>query len=546
MTLLSVNRSSAIVGAAAAIVLVASIGDAATPTDTAQQIDTIIRQLPENENAEFAPGVDDDAFLRRAWLDSVGVIPSVEQLHAFRQQTSPTKRQQLVEQLTEDKRFGKNLARYWRDTILARRLEDRSMRVADPLVQDLAEWINRGDGWDEIATRFITATGKINEDGATAIIMAQDGRTEEIAAEVSRLFLGVQIQCAQCHDHPWDQWKREEFHELAAFFPRVGARPVRGKPPRTFEVVVNDRPDNKRFRKAANINRRGRPEHYMADLEEPDEPGKRMTPRFFLTGFEKPIGATDEARRLGLAEELVNNDWFTRAIVNRVWTELVGEGFYGSVDDIGPDRSVVAEEAMQALTNGFIESGHRLRWLYRTVMQTEAYARESRSIDRPNAGAMTASVAQPLRPEPLFDSLMVVLASDKPRTNPKQRQRFRKQALRAVNDTFGFDPSEPREDVVGTIPQSLMLMNSPALAGRMRANPGSMLAGLLETHTTGDGQVEHESVIVTLFERTLTRPPTTDEMRAAKQHVSATRRFEPAYEDLLWSLVNTAEFNHRR
>ncbi|MEO1496186.1 MAG: DUF1549 domain-containing protein [Planctomycetota bacterium] len=517
---------------------------AASPVEVAVRVDAAIRALPENAEAAYAPPITDDAFLRRGMLDAWGRVPRVDEVAEFRVGTQADKRPRTVERLVGDERFGRNVAGYWRDTILSRRLEERAMRVADPLVNDLADWINAGEGWDQIATRFITATGTADENGATAIIMAQDGRTEEIAAEVSRLFLGVQIQCAQCHDHPWDSWKREEFHELAAFFPRVGARQVKGSKPRTFQVVVNDRPDKPRFRNGNNVNRRGRPEHYMADLERPEEPATRIQPRFFLTGFQRPIGATDEARRYGLAEELVQNEWFARAIVNRVWTELIGEGFYDTVDDIGPERSAVAETVLVELTAGFVESGYRLKWLYRTVMLTDAYARESRPADRVDEGIMMATVAQPLRAEPLLDSLMAVLGSPRG-ADAKQQRKVRNQALRAVNEAFGFDPSEPRENVVGTIPQSLMLMNSPVLARRASARTGSMLDKLIDRHTSGD-RIDHDAALAELFDRTLTRPPTESELAAARRHVAEARRPQAVYEDVLWSLLNTAEFSHRR
>ena len=251
------------------VALLASVAYAAPHSSTvARQIDRLIASELELSPSELAPRTGDAAFLRRTYLDLVGTIPSPEEVTRFVASKEKDKRGKLVKNLLDRPRFGVTQARYWRDVILSRRLEDRALLVSPQLVDDLTEWINTGRGWDAIAQEFITATGKVSDNGSTAIIVAQEGRTEEIAAEVSRVFLGIQIQCAQCHDHPWDDWKREQFHELAAFFPRVGARQLpkekglNGKPkkgPPQFVVMANDRPDRPRFRKMQNANRRGRP-----------------------------------------------------------------------------------------------------------------------------------------------------------------------------------------------------------------------------------------------------------------------------------------------
>ena len=177
------------------------------------------------------------------WLDIVGDIPTPEHVTAFLLDPAKDKRERVVRELLANPQYGQNWARYWRDVILSRRLEDRAAIVANPLVVALTEKFNENESWDKIAAEFITATGDVRENGATAIHMAQDGRTEETTAEMSRIFLGIQIQCCQCHDHPYDRWKREQFHELAAFFPRIAVRPVQSPTRRSFEVVADDRPE---------------------------------------------------------------------------------------------------------------------------------------------------------------------------------------------------------------------------------------------------------------------------------------------------------------
>ena len=110
---------------------------------------------------------------------------------------------------------------YRRDVIIFRRSDQRGLLAAKPLQTFLTEEFNRNTPWDQIAREMITASGDVRENGAAGLIMAQMGRPEETVAELSRVFLGIQIQCAQCHDHPFDRWEREQFHELAAFFPLI-------------------------------------------------------------------------------------------------------------------------------------------------------------------------------------------------------------------------------------------------------------------------------------------------------------------------------------
>ena len=218
---------------------------------------------------------------------------------------------------------------------------------------------NANTPWNEIATRLITARGNVQDNGSTGLIMAQGGRPEDTVAEISRIFIGIQIQCAQCHDHPTDRWTREQFHQLVAFFPRVAVRPMM-RDNRSFAVVADDLPSRRRTN---NNNRfRGTPEHYMPDLEDPQARGTLMQPVFFVTGQQLETGALDEARRGQLSRWLTSpeNPWFARALVNRLWSELVGEGVYEPVDDIGPDRECSAPRTLDLLASQFAEQQYNI------------------------------------------------------------------------------------------------------------------------------------------------------------------------------------------
>ena len=519
---------------------------APSPERVARQVDRLMVEEVYTSSTTLAPRVDDATFVRRAWLDIVGDIPTPEHVTAFLLDPREDKRPRLVRALLDKPQYGQNWARYWRDVILYRRIEDRAVIVSNPLVVKLTEQLNKNDSWDKIASEFIKAEGDVREDGSTAIILAQEGRTEETAAEVSRIFLGIQIQCAQCHDHPWDDWRREQFHELAAFFPRIGVQQLQTPTRRSYAVVVNDRPERRRPRKPNANNRRGSPEHYMPDLEHPDKVGKRTQPKFFLTGAELSFGTPDADRRGQLAEWLTDTPWFATAMVNRMWAELVGEGFYEPIDDIGPERDATAPETVAYLSTQFARAGYDVKWLMRTICATEAYQRESRPRRGEGEVPMTANVVQRLRGDQLFNTLLTALDIDEEQTRGLTvntgGNRYGGQATARLvfNAAFGFDPSVERETVTASIPQALALMNTPKINQAVRASRRTMLGKLLENVK------QDELVVDELYLRCLSRQPTTEERTAALEYVHSIDRRATAYEDLLWALLNSAEFVHRK
>ena len=500
---------------------------------------------------------DDETFLRRVTLDLAGRQPTATEIEAFAAADAATKRASVVDRLLDDRDWARTWARYLRDVILYRRTDDRALLIAGPLEDYLVRRLHDEPRWDEIATEFITATGAPAEHGETAIVIAQMGETADIAAEVSRIFLGIQIQCAQCHDHFTDRWKRPQFHEFAAFFPRIAIRRSPGEGLDRFEVASYDVGPARDRRRMANDPRRGDLEHEMPDLDDPSRPGTEMTPRFFLTGDTVPQGTKDQRRRQAAARWITGDEqpWFDRAIVNRIWAELVGAGFYRGVDDLGPDREpepvAPGGTALDDLAAGFRASGHDLRWLFRTIAAQPEYQRASRSRSDPDREAFAANCPQRLRADQLFNQLLTTLGVDEPRAGGPARPRGpqptgggRRQlgAPRALfTQAFGYDPSMPREEVVGSIPQALLLMNSQPLAAALDGDRrGTVLGRLLREHA------DDRDVADALYERTLARHPTPAELRTCLDHVRTAGDREEAFEDVFWALVNSAEFLHRK
>jgi hypothetical protein len=231
-----------------------------------------------------------------------------------------------------------------------------------------------------------------------------------------------------------------------------------------------------------------------------------------------------------------------------MWGELVGEGFYEPIDDMGPDRTPSAPKAVQLLTRNFEKSGYDVKWLFETICTTEAYQRQSRPRREPNGVPFTATVAQPLRSDQLFNAILSALDSPEPesqnrRGRPEAGNPYRPGAsVRGQFEVaFGFDPSDPRETVNASIPQALALMNGVRVNMAVRAIGQETMLGRLLEETP-----DNKAVVEELYLRTLSREPSEKEMASAIGYCDSTKNRAAVFEDLLWALVNSSEFSHRR
>jgi hypothetical protein len=543
---------------------------AGIPAATAVDVAEAARQLDERLAREWAPATSpeaapaaaarDEVFVRRVTFDLVGELPTPEEIARYLLDPSPDKRARLVERLLADPRYGLNWGRYWRDVILSRRSDERALFAAESVTRYLTDSFNSGQPWNEIATDFITAEGSLGEDGRTALIASQWGEIPETAAEVARILMGVQIQCAQCHDHPTDRWKREQFHELAAFFPRIGVRAVKAEGKRRgFAVFTRDGEDRPAAKiKAVKAGKKVRRfEHYMPDLADPSAEGTLMQPVFFVTGQELAIGETDAERRATLATWITSpeNPWFARALVNRYWAELVGVGMYEPIDDLGPDRQCSAPESLDYLAAQFVAHNYDVKWLVQTITATQIYGRESKP--RSNTGELpSCGCPQPLRADQLFNALTQALGlegldavrggREEDATEgaiPNDPRRAMRTPRAQFQQVFGFDPSEPRDEITGAVSQALLLMNSPVLAKGMTLNtegarPSGLATIIADAHSD-------EEVFVELYLRCLGREPSIHELATCRKHIVKVRDRREAFEDILWALVNSTEFLYR-
>ena len=272
-----------------------------------------------------------------------------------------------------------------------------------------------------------------------------------------------------------------------------------------------------------------------------------MEPTFFVSGDGLPLGSSDQDRRQFLADAFTTPDnlWFARAFVNRVWTEMVGESFYpqSAVDDIGPDRENVAPQTLDLLGNAFVASGYDVKWLFETIALTDAYGRksESRRSDAPLPFA--ANHPRRLQSFELFAALAQAAAvparvrSGNAGRGGSSGGRRVPQAL--FDRAFGFDPSLPPERIETSIPQTLQLMNGKIIQRFIEGrHPGSV--SQLCRSSMDDGQM-----IDALYLRCLSRTPSRIERSLAERQIRRANSREEGLQDLLWALINSAEFLYR-
>jgi hypothetical protein len=526
------RRFRAIIGLTVGLgaVMATMAADRGVPPETedgavaiARLIDREVDRKLAEAGARALPEADDSEFLRRAYLDLSGVIPPGDRALAFLESRDPRKRDRLVDELLEGPRFARHMAETWQSLLMIRDSSNRRLK-GEPLVAWLEERFDRNEPWDRTVRDLLTATGTQEENGANTFFIAL--RTpDKLNDQVTRLFLGVNLQCAQCHDHPFSPWKRDDYWSMAAFFSKVRAGGKKVGLAKNGVESVNEEGLGKK-----------------APL--PDSALDR-SPRFL--GGEKPAIKSGDPFRPSLAKWLTaaENPFFARAMVNRTWAQLLGRGLVDPVDNINDFASASHPELFEGLTRQFVASGFDLRQLIRGIARSRAYGRASGGPPESSESAplFARAVVRPMTPEQLYDSLVSIIGTPDD-SSREARRAARKAARKADANTprskfVAFfdtpDGTDPGEYATG-IPQVLRLMNSPEMNRQTAFLDGLQAAGRTPAQA-----------LDRLYLSTLARHPSPAERDRIAAYLDHQKR-EPREEfaDLLWVLLNSSEFalNH--
>jgi len=495
--------------------------------DVARRVDEALLHASGNPST-LPPPADDATFLRRVYLDLTGTLPSPEQVRAFVADRHADKRARQIERLLAAEAYAVNWGRYWRDVLTYHTPASGNYLRWQLFDQWLTKQVRRNRPWDGIVTAMVTATGINDECAPVNYLTAQFGNPVEIASTTSRVFLGVQIQCAQCHDAKTEPWKRKQFHELVAFFGRARIIQHKDVDGRGTPYAIEGRDDG---------------QYQMTDKRHPERLIP-MAPRF-LTGERVSSDAPDAERRAALARFLTSpkNPWFARAYVNRMWTALMGWGFYPGVNDLGSSQTPRYREVLDLLAREWTASGYDTRWLFRTLANTQAYQRRFQPRPVPGHKSLLAVCPRRMPPEQIFEAMVKVLGFNEndhsipaPAANDAPAVARHTGLRHMVCQAFKVDPSLPVEEVQGTIPQALLMMNSALVRLYTAADGKTFLAGAIKKGMSDD------EIIGALYERTLARKPKAEEMAICRRYLKKVANRKEALEDVFWSLVNSTEF----
>ncbi len=487
-----------------------------------QRIDELIDVRIQAAEVESAAPSGDAEFLRRASLDYCGVIPRVADVRAFLADESPGKRARVIDRLLASPRHATHLANTWRQFMLPPGLGLQQIQSVAGVQNWLRGQFSQNMRYDRVVSDFLVASGG-GDAGPALYYTSLELKPEKLAASTSRIFLGLQIECAQCHPHPFDHWKQEDFWGYAAFFARLDQSQAMNNP--AAQVSLVDLPEG---------------EVTLPDTE------TVVAPKY-LDGT--PSGAAQGgSRRVRLAIWMASRDnpYLARATVNRVWSQLFGRGLVEPVDDLGPHNPPSHPQLMEELTDYFVEAGFDLRELYRTLGLTAAYQRTSawQHDDPPPADLFASMAIKTMTGEQLYDCLQQTLlnrSSNAPNPLAAVGGVFDPQRL-AFTAKMNMQGSNATEFEAGIL-QALTMLNGSQTAAATRIEQSRLLAAI-EAPWFSDAQR-----IEVLMMATLSRPPSEQESDAFLAHVVAADDAEAkqrAYGDVLWALLNSAEFvmNH--
>lgn len=487
-------------------------------------IDELVLEKLESLNLPPSPPASDAEFLRRAFIDVIGVLPTVAETRQFLGDSSPDKRDRLIETLLERPEFVDYWTYKWSDLLLV-----NSEKLKPPAMWAYYQWVRNhvaaGTPWDTMVRQLMTAKGSTLENGAANYFVLHPDPAE-LAETTSQAFLGMSIGCAKCHNHPLEKWTNDQYYAMANLFARVRAKDIAGEGNRMLFTATE------------------------GDLVQPLS-GKPQPPQP-LDGEPLPLEATGD-RREHLAKWLTSpdNPYFSRSITNRVWANFFAVGLVENVDDLRLTNPASNEVLLTAAAGHLVEQGFDLKALMRTILQSATYQRSSRALPENAGDERFYSRYYPRRmmAEVLLDAVSQVTSA--PTEFPNYPAAWRALQLPDANVSSKFLKTFGRPDRLITcecertddpsMVQVLHISNGDTINQKLEAK-GNRLDQLLEADT-GD-----EAIIEEAYLAALSRFPTDHEKQQmldvlAKSGDEARRLL---VEDVYWSILSSREFlfNH--
>ena len=511
------------------------------PTVEAENfIDEIVFRKMREMNVLPAPRTTDREFVRRVYLDAAGVLPTREQRERFLGDTSPDKRARLIDEILA----GEDYVRHWlvkfEDWYRNNQLhsQGRSMGVFKDWMRD---WLTGEGGYDDLVRSFLTSTGdtmvvpEANFWHPSTDFMLKEFSTTKVTPSVTRLLLGVRMECAECHNHPLENFTQDDFYGFAAFFGRLRVKHGYGEYRRTW---------------------------YIDDEGEVEHPVTKqpVAPKFLAGAVPEIPEGTDRRQVLADWITAADNPFFARATVNRIWNEYFQSGIVEPFDDFRSTNMPSNPELLDRLAIHFIQNGFRFRPLHRLILNSRVYQSASkRTGPTPLERTLFANYApRRLTSEVLLDAIsdvtgsphvfVVRIGTDGPQAYPmgtRAKDIYIPDSPEYFLRAFGT----PRRDIIQdrvkspTLAQALHMMNGRTIREKVEADDNILGKRLAEG--LGDSEIVAE-----LYERAYARPPIEEERSTLTAFIASEleigRGRRRALENVLWAVLNSKEFllNH--
>ena len=460
----------------------------------------------------------DEEFLRRAYLDATGRLPTIEESQAFLTSASPNKRDQLVDQLIDSDDF----ASFW-TLITGDVLRSNSKKLNATGVHKFRLWlyesIRNDKPLNQFAKELLTASGSAYKNPAANYWRAS--RDPQDATETTaQLFLGIRIQCAKCHNHPFERWTQDNYYGIGAAFARIGRKPGT----EAEEEIV-----------------------YVSKGGEVTQPrtGKQMKTHLLLKG-DVDVPA-DKDRREVFADWLTapDNPFFAKASINRIWGQLMGRGIVEPVDDFRDSNPPSNAPLLDTLAAEFVKNGYSRKWAVKTIMKSRTYQLSSRKNQFNANDEIYFSHANTrlLSAEQLLDAICQVTTVPEAFPGAPAGMRATELTEPPADHYFLKIFGQPQREMAcqcersneSNLSQALQMINGPVVHNKLRDANGR-IAKMIAANNPDD------EIITELYLAALCRKPVTAELETSRKHIASNTNKQLALEDIGWALLNSKEF----
>lgn len=526
-------------------------GAAAGSTSTASDTDIIsfinaqIRQGWKDKGYAASPKATDNEWVRRVYLDVLGRVPTVVEVERFLKDTGD-KRAKLLDKLLDSDQYVEEYARNW-TTVWTNLLIGRPparRENGDPVNREgMQQYLRRvfltNKPYDQMVFELVSATGstapgKPEYNGATNFLVGklQENATEA-TSKTAKYFLGMQVQCTQCHNHPFNDWKQDQFWSMNAFF-----RQTKSQRERMGRDVENATLTNEDFRGEGST-----PQEAEIYYELRNGTMQVAYPTFVDGTKIDPNGMVSAVdRRKELGQLITKSEFLGKAFANRMWAHFLGYGFTKPVDDMGPHNPASHQELLDRLGQEFAAHGYDVKKMIRWITLSEAYALSSKTTSRnikddPTLGEkpmFSHFYTRQMQAEQLYESLQAATEALRNQSYEEQ-ERTKAMWMQQFSLTFGNDEGEEATTFNGTIPQALMMMNGEMIKSATSVQADTFLGKLAAS------SVSSQDAINLLFMAALARKPSGTEM-GTMAALAKTGDTASVYQDIWWALLNSNEF----